>query len=171
MSMRWEPALADADRVQKALDRVEAEAAALDPSDANHGYSAAQLALGLGDRSGAEVRLRKLVEVHPAHSGATRFGPAPETWDTLGWVRFRRAEYVEAREALARGVEAGPSIPGIRYRLGLVLAAQGDREKALESLREALRSGPFPESEAARSEIARLEGDPSGDRRTTPSPN
>jgi Flp pilus assembly protein TadD len=50
-----------------------------------------------------------------------------------------------------------PKDPTIQYHLGLALAQMGNTERAVTTLREAVDSGPFPESEAARAEIARLQ--------------
>ena len=92
---------------------------------------------------------------------ATRLQPEPRTFDTLGWIRFQRGEPDEAAEALTRAVEEGPDAPEIRYRWGRVLAAKGDRDGALREYRRALDAGPFPQADAARGEIARLEmGEP-----------
>jgi TolA-binding protein len=50
-----------------------------------------------------------------------------------------------------------PESGSIRYRLGVALAKQGQTERALATLRQALDTGPFPEAQAARSELAQLE--------------
>ncbi len=53
--------------------------------------------------------------------------------------------------------EQRPESQSIRYHLGLALSRQGERQRALETLRQAVEAGPFPEAEAAKSELARLE--------------
>jgi hypothetical protein len=50
----------------------------------------------------------------------------------------------------------------VRYRLGLALEAMGRSKEALESFRAALGAGAFPEADAARAEVARLEANAGG---------
>jgi hypothetical protein len=42
----------------------------------------------------------------------------------------------------------------------MALSRQGERQRALETLRQAVEAGPFPEADAARSELTRLEQQP-----------
>jgi hypothetical protein len=49
-----------------------------------------------------------------------------------------------------------PESQSLQYHLGLALARKGERARAETALRHALDAGPFPEAEAARTELARL---------------
>ena len=49
--------------------------------------------------------------------------------------------------------------PSVRYRLALTLAQKGDADGARENLNRALEMDPFPEVQAAKAELARLESD------------
>src|SRR5262249_52624204 len=62
-----------------------------------------------------------------------------------------------AAELFQQALQERPDSPTIRYHLALALGKQGDKGRALETLRKALDGGPFPEAEAAKSELARLE--------------
>jgi TolA-binding protein len=59
--------------------------------------------------------------------------------------------------ALELAVEGRSDSPSIRYRLGTALGQAGDTERARKMLQIALEAGAFPEAEAARRELARLE--------------
>jgi tetratricopeptide (TPR) repeat protein len=159
-------------------DRAGAEA-----SNGQYAYEAAQTLLATGDEAGARKRLEDVVRLHPEHApaandlawilaskgeelpraarlaeGASRQLTGPETLDTLGVVRLRQGELDEAVAAFQRALETNPKYATARYHLGLALAQKGRREDALVALRGALESGPFPEAEDARTELARLEG-------------
>jgi len=181
-------ALAGKARVLRAEGRLADAVALFDrtPKGAAGGqyeYEAAQAVLASGDEAGARKRLEELVRRHPEHAGAAndlawllaskgedldraarlaeaasrRLG-GPEALDTLGFVRMRRGQLDEAVAAFQRALEANPGYATARYHLGLALAQKGQREDAAAALRGALESGPFPEADAARTELAKLEG-------------
>jgi len=154
-----------------------------DPSESDYAYRAAQTVRMLGDEAEAVRRLRELVLEHPGHVGAAndlawrlaedkqeldfalelasravRVGSGPDTLDTLGWVQLQRDDTQEAVQSFKRALEQRPDDPSIRYRLGVSLSRAGDDEQALAALREALTAESFPEAEAARQELAKLEG-------------
>lgn len=162
----------------KGFDR----AAELAPEQHSFAYSAAQLALASGDKAGAETRLRELIRRAPGHAGARndlawilsergedldlalalaeearRIDPSPDILDTLGYVHLKRGEPSAAVAALELAVEGRSDSPSIRYRLGTALGRAGDSERARKMLQIALESGAFPEAEAARRELAKLE--------------
>jgi tetratricopeptide (TPR) repeat protein len=158
------------------------EAAKLDPNDVGPEYSAAQIALANGDKAGAKQRLEEVIRRSPGHAGARndlawllteagqdldralalakaahKIDPSPNITDTLGWVYLQRGDNAHAAELFQEALDKRPDSPSLRYHLGLALARQGDHQRALELLRQAVKGGPFPEADAARSEIARLE--------------
>jgi tetratricopeptide (TPR) repeat protein len=158
------------------------EAARANPQDQSAAYAAAQLALASGDRVGAQQRLEEIVRRDAGHAGARndlawilaqanedldralslaqlahRIDPSPDIADTLGFVHLQRGENDKAAALFEEAVQQRPESQSMRYHLGLALARQGEHERALASLRAALAAGPFPEAEAARSEMARLE--------------
>ncbi len=157
-------------------------AAASDPSDPGAAYSAAQILLAQGKEDEAVSRLRAIVARSPGQTGAAndlawvlasrgqeldlalalaerahRLSPQPDVSDTLGWVHLQRGEIDAAVSAFEKAVAGKPQDPTLRYHLGLALARKGDRPRALATLKEALGAGAFPDAEAARQEIARLE--------------
>jgi tetratricopeptide (TPR) repeat protein len=159
------------------------EAARANPDDQSAAYAAAQITQGSGDRVGAKQRLEEIVRRDPGHAGARndlawllaqqsedldralqlaemahRIDPKPDIIDTLGFVRLQRGENDQAAALFEEAVAARPDSQSMRYHLGLALARRGEQQRAQEALRAALEAGPFPEAEAARSELARLEG-------------
>ena len=82
-----------------------------------------------------------------------------ETLDTLGWVQLKRGEVDAARNSFDAALETDPDAPSVRYRLALALVLKGDSDAARENLSRALEMDPFPEVQAARAELARLESD------------
>jgi tetratricopeptide (TPR) repeat protein len=168
-------------KLDAALDLAE-RARAADPSYADAGYLAAQIHLRQGDSAAAESALREVVTMAPGHVGAcndlawmladsgrdldfaldlaeraARLSPDPAVLDTLGWVQYQRGDAAAAVETFQRALATQPDSPSMRYRLGLALRKLDRADEAREAFRTAVGSGPFPESEAARAELARLE--------------
>lgn len=160
------------------LDR----AAALDPNSGEARYLAAQIALSSGQQEDAERRLRELIGVAPGHAGAMndlawilasngedldtalrlaerahQLQASADVTDTLGYVHLQRGDGEAAVKRFEEALALRPKDPTLRYHLGLALAKTGNREKAMAALREAIDLGPFPEADAAKQEIARLE--------------
>jgi tetratricopeptide (TPR) repeat protein len=158
------------------------EAARALPDDVGPAYAAAQIALARGERADARRRLEEVLRRQPAHAGAAndlawllandgeeldralalaqrahRIDPNPEIADTLGWVHLQRGEHEPALALFEQALAERPDSQSMRFHLGLALARKGDRQAAADALRRALAPGPFPEAEAARSELARLE--------------
>lgn len=152
------------------------------PDDTGIAYALAQLLLGAGSEDAAESLLRDIVRRDPglpqarndlawilAEKGkdldlalrvvkeAKTAMLTPDVLDTLGWVQLKRGEVADAVTSLEAAVTAGSSLPGTHYRLALALEKSGDRARAIEELQTALAAGAFPEADAARSELARLE--------------
>jgi tetratricopeptide (TPR) repeat protein len=168
---RLEEALADYDK-----------ASASERENADYAYRAARLALRLGRTDEAVARLRKVVSLSPGHVGATndlawrlaetgqeldlaldlanratQLDLRAETLDTLGWVQFKRGETDAAIRSFEQALERDADAPSVRYRLALALASKGDSAAAREKLVQALEAESFPEQQAARAELARLE--------------
>jgi tetratricopeptide (TPR) repeat protein len=159
------------------------EASKASPSDTGPAYAAAQLTLASGDAAGARARLEEIVKRDAGHAGARndlawllsqppnpeldralvfaeeahRIDGSPEITDTLAWVHLQRGQNERAGELFQQAIEQRPESQSIRYHLGIALGRQGERQRALEALRQALEAGPFPEADAAKSELARLE--------------
>ncbi|MCX5738809.1 MAG: tetratricopeptide repeat protein [Proteobacteria bacterium] len=159
------------------------EASKISPSETGPAYAAAQLTLSSGDVAGARARFEEIVKRDAGHAGARndlawllaqppnpeldralvfaeeahRIDGSPEITDTLAWVYLQRGQTERAVELFQQAIEQRPESQSIRYHLGIALGRQGERQRALETLRQALEAGPFPEADAAKSELARLE--------------
>jgi tetratricopeptide (TPR) repeat protein len=164
---------------EKLLDRAAASA----PADPFPPYLKAAAVKAQGRADEAEKLLRDVVHRFPEFAPAAndlalllaernqsldfaaaladrayRLAPGPEVLDTVGFVEFRRGRHDAAKDALERALAASPGYATARYHLGLVLAARGERDAAIAALRQALGAGPFPEADAARTQLAALEG-------------
>ena len=171
-------AAGDAQGARELLDR----AAELDPKNASYPYRAAQIELAAGRIPAAEERLREALRREPAHAHAandlawilaergesldqalalatraSEVDGSATVYDTLGWVHYRRGEPADAVSAFERAHSLDPASPSIAYRLALALVETGERDRAAELFHAALAAGAFPEAEAARTELARLE--------------
>jgi len=160
-------------------------AAKLSEAPEPYSYLAAQLVLASGDTAGAEARLREVVRSDPGNVGARndlawllaekgadldaalalaeaakRLDPSADVLDTLGWVYLKRGDSRLAVQTLEKALEKRPDSPSIRYRLGIALNQAGDKSRARETFQAALATGAFPEADAARRELAQLEGQP-----------
>ena len=69
----------------------------------------------------------------------------PQFKDTLGWISYRRDDYVNAISLLEKAVAALPNIPSVHYHLAMSYAAVGQNTKALEQLNVALSLSQNPE--------------------------
>jgi tetratricopeptide (TPR) repeat protein len=157
-------------------------AVAANGADADSAYLAANVLAQQGKADEAVARLKELLRRNPGHAAAAndlawmlaergqdtalaldlakraaRIDPRPETLDTLGFVQLERKDAAAAVETFERALALDPNAASVRYRLGLALEALGRSPEALESFRAALGAGAFPEADAARAEVARLE--------------
>lgn len=153
-----------------------------DPENAEYAYLAAQTELMKGESNKAISGLRKTLAIDPGHIGANndlawllasngkdldealelalravRRGRSAETLDTLGYVHLQKGNAEEAVDVLDKALEAMPNSPSIEYRLGKALIANGDKDRAKAVLTKALETPSFPEAEAARQELAKLQ--------------
>jgi len=165
-----------------AIELYDAAAKLSEPPEP-YSYLAAQLVLASGDTAGAEARLRQVVRSDPGNVGARndlawllaekgadlddalalaeaakRLDPSADVLDTLGWVYLKRGDSQQAVQTLEKALEKRPDSPSIRYRLGIALNQAGDKPRARETFQAALATGAFPEADAARRELAQLEG-------------
>jgi len=168
----------DRERALEYFDR----AAKADATNSDYAYRAAQQTLIMRRIDETVKRLRQVVGINPGHVGASndlawlladkgeeldlalecaqravQLGSGPDTLDTLGWVQFKRGNVEAAAKAFAQALELRPESSSVRYRLALAQAARGESKAAVANLNQALLSD-FPEAEAARAELARLEG-------------
>jgi tetratricopeptide (TPR) repeat protein len=94
--------------------------------------------------------------------------------DTYGWIAYRLSKQEEgagnseraasllktAVEELRRASQLSPYNPSIRYRTGLALLESGDKTKALDQLRWAVRIGEnFPEKAEAQKLIEQTQNE------------
>jgi tetratricopeptide (TPR) repeat protein len=157
-------------------------AVAADAADSDSAYLAANVLAQQGRADESVARLKELLRKNPGHAAAAndlawmlaergqdtalaldlakraaRIDPRAETLDTLGFVQLERKDAAAAVETFERAVALDPNAASVRYRLGLALEAAGRSQEALDSFRAALGAGAFPEADAARAEVARLE--------------
>jgi tetratricopeptide (TPR) repeat protein len=170
-SGKLEEALADFDK-----------ATAADPENAEYPYRGARIALRLGNTDDGIRRLRSVISLQPGHVGAandlawwlaesdqdldlaldlanraTQLERRAETLDTLGWVQLKRGDVDGALQSFEAALEESPDAASVRYRMALALAQKGDSAAARANLAQALEMDPFPEVQAAKAELARLE--------------
>jgi len=62
--------------------------------------------------------------------------------DTLGWIQYKKGNYIIAVGLLSDVVEKMPQSSEYRYHLGMALSAAGQKDKAKEELRKALQLAP-----------------------------
>ena len=159
-----------------------AQASAADPSNAQYLYLQAQIHYMASNLTEAKEFFRKALEANPAHVGANndlawllanegtnldealeladraaRIGNTADTLDTLGFVHLQAGNAEEAVKSLSQALDLRPDSASIQFRLGVALGAEGDLQAAQEMLSKALRTPNFPEAEAARAELAKLQ--------------
>jgi len=153
-----------------------------DPDSSEYAWQAIQLFVGAGEDAeagrrldallirdaihaqAANLRARQLIESDPERARAlarraVRLRGGPSALETLGRVYLATGAGEPAAKALGRAVELQPDEPSTRYWLGMALSAAGDQLGAQRELSAALAAGDFPESSAARAELARLNAD------------
>ncbi len=85
--------------------------------------------------------------------------------DSNGWVRFKRGEYAEAVETLARAAQRAPGSNEIRYHLAMAELRVGERDRARTDLEGALSGGGaarFVGADNARAVLASLKSGGAG---------
>ena len=71
----------------------------------------------------------------------------PQFKDTLGWISYRRDDYVTAISLLEKAAAVLPDLPLVRYHLAMSYIAVGQTGKATEQLRAAQSLSPEPRLE------------------------
>jgi tetratricopeptide (TPR) repeat protein len=155
-------------------------AALADPAQPAHAWAAIQLLATDSDGTELERRLEALLALHPIHADAAnllaqrlltraperafelahrsvRFRGGPDAFDTLGRIELARGDAASAVESLGFSLELRPDSASTHYWLALAWVATGDEERARVALNTALTTQAFPEREAARAELARLD--------------
>lgn len=91
----------------------------------------------------ADHRYDRPEQIDQAAKVADRFQTSdnPHFLDTLGWLRYRKNDFLSAATFLERAVSAAPQERQFRYHLGMALYRSGQKERALEELRKAVGEG------------------------------
>jgi tetratricopeptide (TPR) repeat protein len=114
----------------------------------------------------AMIQADKLGQLDPALELANKARSlepeSPLVADTLGWILYRRGDYDGALALIKEAAAKLPEEPEVQYHLGLASRMKGDNATAAAALRAAANTTRnFPDKEAAKQELARLErGEP-----------
>ncbi len=136
----------------------------LNPYSGDTYYNLAQTLIAVGDTLGALGNLEKAYDLEPqdpdvANSLAWYYAeagsnldraeeiaekvvsknPEPLYLDTLGWVRFKRGNFDEARKAFEQALSVDPNYADALFHLAHVELAEGDRTAARELLERVVK--------------------------------
>lgn len=89
---------------------------------------------------------RALDFAQQAHRAAPK---VPEIADTYGWILVERNQAAAGLDVLQAALTGAPGNPDIQYHVAAAYAKSGQRQKAVELLRESLKSGKAFRSRAA----------------------
>jgi hypothetical protein len=92
------------------------------------GLPAGMAKLNAGDAAGAAVIFQGVTEREPKNARA---------WRALGVARLRTKAFDESDAAFRKSLELEPSSPAPLYNLGLLAAARGDKDAAIDWMRKA----------------------------------
>lgn len=172
-----------ADQQQAAVELLQS-AVATRPGDIDVQFQLGSIYERTGDRKAAEKAFLAVLEKNPDHAPTLNYlgymwaeggvnlekahemltravGQEPNNGayvDSLGWVYFRLGNLDLAEKYLTDAVKLVPRDPTVHEHLGDVLAARGERDRALQSYRKALDLDPDSKDvEKIRSKIAELE--------------
>ena len=74
----------------------------------------------------------------------------PQINDTLGWIQYKKGNYLIAVGLLNEVVQKLPQNPEYRYHLGMALSGAGQKDRAKEELKKALQLTPPLDHEDAK---------------------
>jgi putative PEP-CTERM system TPR-repeat lipoprotein len=78
--------------------------------------------------------------------------------DTLGFVLLKSRKIDEGLKTLRKAAELAPANSSVYYHLALAYKEQGDKARAIENIKKALKMGEFRDAGSARTLLERLEG-------------
>jgi len=81
----------------------------------------------------------------------------PSIMDTYGYALVKNGMNKEARPILEKAAVLLPGNPSIHYHLALAYKDLNDRQMAIKSLKQALKLGPFPDADSARTMLNELQ--------------
>jgi len=116
------------------FDEAIAEYETMFEEDPQSTVVANDLASLLSERRGDAQSLDRAFEI------AQRFrnSEIPQYLDTLGWIYYLRGEYSSALPLLRSAAQKLPELGLAQYHLGMVLAAAGQTEQAIETIEKAI---------------------------------
>ena len=82
------------------------------------------------------------VALQLAQAAKSRMPNSPEVDDTLGWVYYKKGLNTLAIGSFQASIEKDSKNPLYHYHLGLAYAKNGDKDKARDSLKQALSLNP-----------------------------
>ena len=97
------------------------------------------------------------VAMQLAQTAKARLPDSPQVDDTLGWVYYKKGLNTLAIGSFQASIQKDPKNPLYHYHLGLAYAKNGDKDKARESLNQALSLNPkFDGASEAQKALAAL---------------
>jgi tetratricopeptide (TPR) repeat protein len=106
--------------------------------------------------------LGQLDRAYPLARRAAELNPNdPAIGDTLGWILFRRGEYLSALALIRQSAAKLTSIPAVQFHLGMAAYMTGFEEEAKTAFQAALKlTGGFPDKDLCRQRLAILKINP-----------
>ncbi len=122
-----------------------------------HAHARSPSAAALNNIAWSLARSRAPTAINYARE-AVRLDPnLGEACDTLGWIVLQTGKLEEAELLLERAAALLPESPGVRFRLGQLFHARGERARAIHHVQIALRSPRrFEDAEKARGLLEQL---------------
>jgi Flp pilus assembly protein TadD len=156
-----------------------------DPGITSAYMELAALLIKMNDPDGAQQLYRDLLRIRPSNTQAANnlawliaeddegdLGEAfrfalmarqkdsgnPYTWDTLGWVYYKRGEHEKAMEEIQGAVNMKPSEPVFYYHLAVIYQKKGEYFKAVELLKKCVSlEKPFADRQKAEELLRQLQ--------------
>jgi len=110
------------------------------------------------------VQLNKIDKAYELAQRARELMPYnPNVGDTLGWVLFKKADYLRALAVLEESAERAPADAEIQFHLGMAHYKMDEEDAARVALQRAVASQQdFPNKDEARNRLAVLNMDTAG---------